>query len=370
MAMTNAQILQAIKTATKSQALKDFITNHPNLESFSNIITSSDFVLERNELISTIVNGIAMRIVNSKIMQNKLKELKGSKIPWGSQIEEIIANPAKSNPYDMKSTNLLTQTYPDVKSVYYKINRQARFDLTISVMQLQRALITPDGLSELVQMCVNTLYSGDNIEEMQFTKQLVGSALLNKRIKKVVVGEASDISAMVDDSPLNTIDTLTFANGMTKNEKIKMFVTKVRELFYNFTFPTSIYNAYDTVKEEDEASLIRDCDTQDQVLLLRTDILASTDVELLATAFNMDKATFLQKVIPVDDFNGFDAWAILCDKAWFKIKDTYYGLEEFRNGSNLTHNYWLHHHQILQYNLLSNAVVFLDAKDKTLNRGE
>jgi hypothetical protein len=95
--------------------------------------------------------------------------------------------------------------------------------------------------------------------------------------------------------------------------------------------------------------------------------LATVDVELLATAFNMDKTEFIQKVIPVDDFNGFNVWGILCDKSWFRINDTYYGLREFQNGSNITTNYYLHHHSIIQYNLLANAVVFIDGSDKTLN---
>ena len=154
MPLTNAQILASIASTTTNQSLKDFITNHTNLEVFGNLITSDTFTIEKNALLTSVVNGIAKRIVNAKIMENKLKELKGDKIPYGSQIEEIIANPSKGTPYDMTSADLLTQTYPDVKSVYYKINRQDKYKVTISDMQLQKALITPGGLSELIQMIV------------------------------------------------------------------------------------------------------------------------------------------------------------------------------------------------------------------------
>jgi hypothetical protein len=194
--LTNAQILASIASSTTNQSLKDFITNHPNLEVFGNAITSDAFQLEKNALITTIVNGIAKRIVNAKILENKLKELKGDKVPYGSQIEEIIANPSKGTPYDMTSTDLLTQTYADVKSVYYKVNRQDKYKVTISDVQLQRALINPNGLSELIQMIVSTLYSGDNLDEMRFTKELITSAVLNNRVKKVIVGTGSQISAV------------------------------------------------------------------------------------------------------------------------------------------------------------------------------
>ena len=364
-ALTNAQILASIAASTTDQGLKTFITGHANLEVFGNAIISDSFQLEKNALLTNVINGIAKRIVNAKIMENKLAGLKGDKIPYGSQIEEIIANPAKGSPYDMTSTDLLTQTYADVKSVYYKINRQDKYKVTISDMQLQRALINPTGLSELIQMVVGTLYSGDNLDEMRYTKELIGSAIMNNRVKKIFIGDA--ITGITDPSSKMTVDSVVFGTGKSENEKMKMFVSKVRELYYNFTFGSSKYNGYTSVKAELEDELITACDSDDQVLLLRTDILASVDVELLATAFNMDKSTFMQKVIPVDDFNGFNVWGLLCDKAWFRLNDTYYGVRDFQNGSNITTNYYLHHHQVISYNLLANAVIFMDASDATLN---
>lgn len=365
--LTNAQILAAIAASTTDQALKTFITNHTNLEVFGNLITSDQFQLEKNSLIASLVNGIAKRIVNSKIMENKLKELKGDKLPYGSQVNEIIANPAKSTPYTMNSADLLTQKYADVKSVFYKINRADKYPVTISDVELQKALITPNGLSELVQLVVSTLYSGDNLDEMKYTKQLVTSAILNNKVKKIILGTPEELAAMTDKAPTMTLEKIEIAAGANMNEKMKKFVTKCKELYYNFSFGSSKYNAYDSVKATEEDSLVTFCEGRDQVLLLRTDILSSVDVELLATAFNMSKAEFEQKVIPVDDFNGLDVWAILADKAWFRINDTLYTLREFQNGSNLTTNYYLHHHGIISYNVLANAVVFISAKDKTLN---
>ena len=364
MALTNAQILQAIANETKDQGLKTFITTHTNLETFGNLIVSDDFTMEKNALLKTVVNGIAKRIVNSRILENKLKELKGDKIPYGSQIEEIIANPSKGTPYDMTSTDLLTQTYPDVKSVYYRINRQDKYKVTISDVQLQRALIQPNGLSELIQMIVGTLYSGDNLDEMKYTKELVVSAILNNRVKKVILGD--DLTGVTDPSPAMTIDEIEFGTGSTKNEKMKMFVAKLKQLSMDCCFGSSKFNGYSAVKGVDEEDLITACDSSDQVLLLRTDILATVDVELLATAFNMSKTEFTQKVIPVDDFNGMNVWGLLCDSKWFRINDTFYGIRDFQNGSNITTNYYLHHHSIISYNLLANAVVFIDGADKTL----
>jgi hypothetical protein len=366
--LTNAQILASIASTTTNASLKNFINNHTNLETFGNLITQDAYQAEKNALISSMVNGIAKVICNTKIIQNKLKELKGSALPSGSQIEEIIANPAKGTPYDMTSTDLLQQTYADVKSVFYRINRQDKYKVTISDVQLQRAIIEPTtGLSELIQTIVGSLYSGDNTDEMLYTKELVSSAILNNRVKKVIIGNSTQIAAITDPKPGMTICKIDLGSTPTKNDKMKAFVTKVKELYYNFAFPSTSYNGYDSVKQSSEDPLTTACDESEQVLLLRTDILAGVDVELLASAFNLSKAEFAQKVIPVDDFNGMYVWGLLCDKKWFRIKDTFYGMRQFDNGSNLTTNYYLHHHSIISYNLLANAVVFMDATDKTLN---
>jgi hypothetical protein len=365
--LTNAQIIQAIADNTTNQSLKDFITNHTNMEVFGSLITTDDFQIEKNAFITTLVNGIAKRIVNTKILQNKLKELKGDKVPYGSQIEEIIANPAKGEAFDMTSSDLLTLKYPDVKSVYYKINRQDKYKVSVNDVQLQRALIQPNGLSELVNMIVATLYSGDNLDEMRYTKQLITSAVLNNRVKKVIIGTTSQLEGITDPKPSMTIGTVDYGTTSNKNEQMKMFVSKARELYYNFGFGSSFYNGYVSVKGETEDDLTTACDESEQIMLLRTDILSSVDTELLSSAFNMDKATFKQKVIPIDDFNGLNIIGLMCDKAWFRIHDTFYGLRDFDNGSNLSKSFWLHHHSIISYNLLANAVVFMDATDKTLN---
>jgi hypothetical protein len=347
--------------------LKNFIDSHTNLEVFADTIISDDFEMEKNALLKTIVNGISKRIVNAKILNNKLKELKGDKIPYGSQIEEIIANPAKGTPYVMSSSDLLTQTASDIKSVYYKINRQDKYPATISDIQLQRALLNPNGLDELVQMIVGSLYSGDNLDEMAYTKQLISNAVLNNKVMKVIIGDAK--AGMTDPAPKMTLEEIIFDTGLTQKDKMKLFVAKVKELTINFTFGNSAYNGYKAVKGAEETDLTTACEISEQVILLRSDIYSKVDVELLATAFNMTKTEFEQKVIPVDEFNGMDVWCLLCDKKWFRINDTYYGLKRFDNGSNLTANYWLHHHSTFGYNLLSNAVAFIDTQDPTLNRG-
>ena len=363
MPKTNKEIIQAIAQSTQDERLKTFLTSHENLEVLGECITSQQFEMEKNAFIGALVNGIALRIVHNKTIKNQLACLKGGKLPYGSQINEIIANPAISEEYDMTSKDLLNQKLPDIKSVYYSINRQGKFTVTINDVQLQRALIKEGGLSELVSMIVGTLYNGDNLEEQDYTFSMITSALLNNRVMKYIM--ISNSETYIDPDKKMTLGEINVSQD--DEQAVKDFVRIVRTLAYNFTCGTNEYNGYKSIKQASEKDLITACDPKDIVLIVRSDILAKCDVELLAKAWNMDKTEFLSQVIPVKDFNGFDIWGIMCDKAWLKIMDVILTTRRFDNGSNLTTNYYLHHHQLIKYNILANCVFFVDSKDRTLH---
>ena len=73
------------------------------------------------------------------------------------------------------------------------------------------------------------------------------------------------------------------------------------------------------------ATVERNCRPSDLVLVLRTGLLAEIDVELLATAFNVDKTQLDTMVIEVDDFPGHEnVQAILLEQNALMVFDTLY----------------------------------------------
>ena len=65
-------------------------------------------------------------------------------------------------------------------------------------------------------------------------------------------------------------------------------------------FPSTLYNAYSKMSGADKP-VTTWTDESRIVLLINADVMAEIDVEVLAAAFNMDKADFLGRVIVVDD---------------------------------------------------------------------
>ena len=104
-------------------------------------------------------------------------------------------------------------------------------------------------------------------------------------------------------------------------------------------------------------------------MLVRNDIRANLDVNVLATAFNMDKTTLLGNILPVDNFDildkqgkviydGSDILGIICDKSWFRIKEQDVFMDEFRNANNRSMNYYLNVIKMFNYSFFANAIIF------------
>jgi hypothetical protein len=87
----------------------------------------------------------------------------------------------------------------------------------------------------------------------------------------------------------------------------------------------------------------------------------------------MSKADFLGRMIVVDDFSqynedgtvavdGSDIKAVICDRAWFKVKTQDFAMDEFYNANNRTWQYYLNDVRMTNYSLFANAKVYTTAE--------
>lgn len=286
-----------------------------------------------NEFLSALINRIGLTVVRSRDFRNPLSVLKQGDIPLGKDIEEIWTNPAKAEAFDPVSTGLLTRKLPDTKAIFHRMNRQDKYKVSISNPQLKMAFVSWDKLEALISSIINSLYSGNYYDEYVLCKNLFASAITGDKIKTETVG---------------TINSEATA---------KAFITKAREYFTNFAFPSSAYNAYTPSQGED--AVVTWTPNEDVRFIIRSDINAFVDVNVLASAFNMDKADFLGKTLIVDDFgSATNCYAVMCDKAYTQIYDNYREMTEFFNGETLTWNYYYHVWQTYSVSLLCNAIAF------------
>ncbi len=302
-----------------------------------------------NEFISGLVNRIALQEARNQVYQNPLKVFKGTDIPFGTDVQDCIANPAIATPYDSTAmSDILTPAQPDVKCVYYRRNRQDKYKLTVYDEELKGAFLNSERFGNFVSMLINTLTSGDNIDEYTLMRGLITQALNDSNIH----------ATAITNDPANPE---AFARSLVTNAKAK---------FTLFGFPSTEYNCYEKMAKAaglTTATPLTTWSTPDRIsILIRADVAAVTDVDVLAKAFNMNKTEFMGRQIVVDSFgdgdNASKTLAVLLDNSAIRVHDNRYTLaDDFYNAATLSRTYYLHHWQTMAFSPLANAWAFQEA---------
>ena len=297
-----------------------------------------------NEFMSMLVNRIVYTQFETKLYNNPLRVLEGDRIPLGYAGQEIYTNPAKGRKYNVNDFAGLLQKYEaDTKVQYLTVNSDLQYPVTVSRHALKKAFTSWADLDRFIDQLSNSLYNGAYIGEFAQTKNLVASAYAYGGVR------VQTVSAVSDDATA------------------KAFVKKCRNLFLDFQVPSTSFNAWAQVDGSGDP-ITTWSNPEDIVLILRNSVRTEIDVDILASAFNIDKATLMGNIITVDNFDVYDdegikrfdgsaIQGIIADKAWFKIKTQDMYLDEFYNANNRTWQYYLNVTKMYQYSLFANAVV-------------
>lgn len=301
------------------------------------------FQATKNEFLDALVNKICFQSVSNRRFKNPLAILKKGGTPYGTTEEEIYTNPVKAKAYDGKNTSdMLEVNPPDTKTIYHVRNREDKYPVSITNKKLQVAFKSPAAFTEFVGSIMTAMYAGDEMDEYVLMRKVISTAIAENRIPS---------------------HSLTY-NGdeATSKDLVKLLKT----LSFNMSIPEKQYNGYNLLNAEKiEAGTLTPAITwapvAEQILLIRSDVDAATDVEVLAKAFNMTKTDFLARKIVVDSFGDADTLAVIADEKMFKFRDDDYAVDSFYNGSNRTTNYWLHHWQTISLSLFANGVAIKQA---------
>lgn len=333
--------------AIRSNSTKSFkevvpMADANNISTLSNILFNDAYQPQLNEFVNNLINRIALTIVRNKTYNNPLAILKKGSVPLGTDIQDIYENPAQREQYEYSNeamAKLLTITDPDTQVAYYRRNRQDLYTKTISREGLQGAFVSWEQFENYISSITNSLYSGNYIDEFKFTKDLVKGAYdTGKAIIQVV------------DNP-------------TDESKAKAFLKTARALYKKMSFPSTQYNAYSKFTDS-EKTITTWTEPDRVVLMVKADVMANVDVDALASAFNLDRADFLGRVIEVDDFGDDKILGIICDEAFFQIYDNQFRFDEFYNARTMSWNEYLHVWQTFAVCPFANAVIFATADSK------
>lgn len=313
-----------------------------------------DYPALQNEFLSALVNRIGRVIITSKMYENPWSMFKKGMLEFGETVEEIFVNLAKPFQYDpsVAENQVFKREIPDVRSAFHIMNYQKFYKATIQNEQLKTAFLSWDGVSDLIARIVDSMYTGANYDEFQTMKYMVAKQILAGRMYPV------------------TIPTVSAENSKT-------IVSTVKGVSNAFEFLSSNYNV---------AGVKNNSLKRDQYLIINSNFDAVMDVEVLASAFNMDKAEFAGRRVLVDSFGNLDIErlnqlfaddptyteigtadlqaldaipAILVDRDWFMIYDNLYNFTENYNGEGLYWNYWYHVWKTFSTSPFANNALFI-----------
>ena len=321
-----AQVLNAIR-ANQNYDYQSRVpeATQGTLKQVGNAILSS-FDLQ-NAFLNALVNRIALVLINSKMFYNPLRVFKKGTIEYGEIVEEIFVNIAKAHVYDpvVAEQEVFKREIPDVDAIFHKMNYKNFYKVTIQNEDLRQAFLSSQGISDLIARIVDSLYSGANYDEFLIMKNMIVDAVKNGRMASVTIPEATA-------------------------ENAKSIITTIKSVSNALEFPSTAYNAQGVLTYTPKDR---------QVLILDTKFDAINDVEVLASAFNMDKAEFMGRRVLIDNFADLTGVpAVLVDESWWMVFDMQINFTEIYNAQGLYWNYFYHVWKLFSESPYSNAVVF------------
>ena len=293
----------------------------------------------QNEFITSLVDRIGLVVVRKVQLNNQLKKFKKGQMPMGRTIEEIFTDITKAKKYDPEEaeTTVFKREIPNVKTLFHERNRQEYYEQTIQDDSLKTAFTSWGNFGDFVASIINAIYNSAEVDEYEYMKLLLDNYYAKGQFTIV---------------PVEKPDTQT-----TSME----FVKKLRATARKMTLPNGSrdYNAL---------AVRTRTDMNDLHLLITADLEAQIDVDVLAKAFNMDKANFLGHVTIVDEFASEGLEAVLIDRDFYMVYDNLLKMETIRNPKGLYWNYFYHVWQTLSVSRFSNAVAFVSGAVKPVTQ--
>ena len=323
------------------------VTDSTTIGEFGLPILDAQNVNVMNDFVS-LLKKVVFTAVYNRTFNNPLAQLEGERMPLGNFIEDAYINPAKARGFNVNDFAGLLQKYEaEVAVQYLAVNSDLQYQVTLTREKIRNAFTSWSDLENLISGYVNSLYNGAYITRYNQAKGLVTAAYTGNNIQYETV------------------------SAVTSQQTAEALIKKMRAAYSKMQIPSTRYNAWNKVKGG-KLTLKTWTAPEDIVFLISADVEASVDVDVLSKAFNLTRAEFLGKAIVVDDFNQYNEdgtiavdgsaiQAMICDRAWFKIKTQDFAMDEFYNANNRTWQYYLNDVRMCNYSLFANAVAFVTA---------
>ena len=344
-----------ILNVIRQNASYDYQQNVPEVATVNDIPKVGEIIYGTpafaNQFINALVNRIAIVRVQSATFNNPYSILKKGYIEYGETVEDIFVSIAKAVDFNVEkaSKREFQRTIPDVRSAFHVMNWRVMYPVTIQDEDLRQAFLSIEGVQNLIAKIVDAVYTAAEYDEFLLFKYLLIKAISHGKMYPTSIGAGADLSEAA---------------------------VQFRGASNLLPFMSSEYN---------EARVKTNTPKERQVIFMDAMFNAQFDVNVLASAFNMDKADFMGRLFLIDNWTDFDnerfdiiransdgieevtteelallanVKAVILDDNWFQVYDNNNKFTEKYVASGLYWNYFYHTWKTVSNSPFANAVVF------------
>lgn len=345
-----------ILNVIRQNASYDYQQNVPEVATVNDIPRVGEIIYGTsafaNQFINALVNRIAIVRVQSATFNNPYSILKKGYIEYGETVEDIFVSIAKAVDFNVEKAakREFQRTIPNVRSAFHVMNWRAMYPVTIQDEDLRQAFLSINGVQNLITKIVDAVYTAAEYDEFLLFKYLLIKAISHGKMFPTSIGTGANLSeAAVQFRGMSNL--LPFMSSEFNEAEVKTSTPKARQVI----FMDSMFNA-------------------------------EFDVNVLASAFNMDKADFMGRLFLIDNWTDFDnerfdviradsdgieevtadelallanVKAVILDENWFQVYDNNNKFTEKYIASGLYWNYFYHTWKTVSNSPFANAVVFV-----------
>ena len=345
-----------ILNVIRQNASYDYQQNVPEVATVNDIPKVGEIIYGTpafaNQFINALVNRIAIVRVQSATFNNPYSILKKGYIEYGETVEDIFVSITKAVDFNVEKAakREFQRTIPDVRSAFHVMNWRVMYPVTIQDEDLRQAFLSIEGVQNLIAKIVDAVYTAAEYDEFLLFKYLLIKAISHGKMYPTSIGAGADLSEAA---------------------------VQFRGTSNLLPFMSSEYN---------EAGVKTNTPKERQVIFMDAMFNAQFDVNVLASAFNMDKADFMGRLFLIDNWTDFDnerfdiiransdgieevtaeelallanIKAVILDDNWFQVYDNNNKFTEKYVASGLYWNYFYHTWKTVSNSPFANAVVFV-----------
>lgn len=345
-----------ILNVIRQNASYDYQQNVPEVATVNDIPRVGEIIYGTtafaNQFINALVNRIAIVRVQSATFNNPYSILKKGYIEYGETVEDIFVSIAKAVDFNVEKAakREFQRTIPDVRSAFHVMNWRVMYPVTIQDEDLRQAFLSIEGVQNLIAKIVDAVYTAAEYDEFLLFKYMLIKAISHGKMYPTSIGAGANLSEAAVQFR-GTSNLLPFMSSEFNEAEVKTNTPKARQVI----FMDAMFNA-------------------------------QFDVNVLASAFNMDKADFMGRLFLIDNWTDFDnerfdiiransdgieevtadelalltnVKAVILDENWFQVYDNNNKFTEKYVASGLYWNYFYHTWKTVSNSPFANAVVFV-----------